>query len=504
MGIPSYYKRLIDRYPNLIKRGGERLLQADILYMDFNCLIYYCLKGQPPYQSDQKEAWEAGLIEAVKRYTLIVWEAAGRPGSVFIGVDGVVPMAKIRQQRLRRFKSVWLAAQERAVGARTGEHWDSNAITPGTAFMEALGHGLRSLGRGWTISGADVPGEGEQKLMAAFRSGPEAAAVAVYGLDADLIVLSLKAITEKPVKSWHLLREGGEFGGGTHPFAALDAQLLLSTLAPANAVAADYIADYICGMSFLGNDFLPHSLTVKIRDAGHDKMLAALRRIHGAGQRLVVGGLVQGPAAAQFLSEWAAAEEDLLLAAIKHKYTMRPMVPRTDAERRMSGVQNRPIEWKAEARFVEGRVEAPTRLRDNWRTTYQALLHDAPVAQCTTEYLRGLQWIMDYYAGKPVSYSWYYPWNVPPLWSDVREALLRQPIVAPPPTLPVAPQEQLAMVLPLESWGLVRDRVLRGLPAKAPAFWPSAFGFFSTGRRWMWECEAEIPVMCVERLRVTA
>ena len=149
---------------------------------------------------------------------------------------------------------------------------------------------------------------------------------------------------------------------------------------------------------------------------------------------------------------------------------------------------------------MDGPVEKPIRLIPGWQKKYQALLHDVPVEQCVTEYLRGLQWIVDYYSGLPVSYSWYYPWNVPPLWSDILTGLLSQPIAAPPPTSPVAPEEQLAMVLPLESWGLVRDKKLRRLPSLVPAMWPSAFGFFSAGRRWMWECEAEIPVMCVERL----
>lgn len=177
------------------------------------------------------------------------------------------------------------------------------------------------------------------------------------------------------------------------------------------------------------------------------------------------------------------------------------MAPRTEAERLMSGVQNRPIEWRAEAGLVEGPVEKPTALVGNWRAVYQRLLLDVPAGAAAAEYVRGLQWIMDYYSGKPISYSWYYPWNVPPLWSDIRAALLKGGSTAPVVTLPVAPQEQLAMVLPLESWGLVRDKGLRTLPSKAPAFWPSKFTFFSAGRRWMWECESEIPVMCVERLR---
>ena len=112
--------------------------------------------------------------------------------------------------------------------------------------------------------------------------------------------------------------------------------------------------------------------------------------------------------------------------------------------------------------------------------------------------------MVDYYAGKPVSMTWCYPWNVPPTWSDLRAWILKKDIAtidAPEVSSPVAPQEQLAMVLPLESWWLIRDSKLRGIPSAAPQFWPKQFGFFSAGRRWMWECEAEIPILHADRLR---
>ena len=126
-------------------------------------------------------------------------------------------------------------------------------------------------------------------------------------------------------------------------------------------------------------------------------------------------------------------------------------------------------------------------------------MYGAGAQQTVTEYGRGLQWIMDYYLGRPISYSWYFPWSVPPLWGDI-EAELRA-VAAPPVTLPVAPQEQLAMVLPMDSWGLVRDPKLRALPGKLPAYWPARFDFFSVGRRWLWECEAEVPILTAERLK---
>jgi 5'-3' exonuclease len=524
MGIPSYYKRLIDRFPKLVKRGFDALPRSDVLLMDFNCLIYQCVRGAAPYRAEDKDAWEAALLEAVKAYTVKVWGAAGRPKEVFIAVDGVVPMAKIRQQRLRRFKAPWWAAQEREAGVRAAETWDTNAITPGTEFMEKLSIALRGLcsarGAGWSVSAADEPGEGEQKLMAWIRAlGPQALAgkeVVVYGLDADLIVLSLLGLARSApqVASWCLLRELAEFerDGRAGVFGALDIKELLRILVPSGGSmpAADYMLEYVCAMSFLGNDFLPHSLTVKMRDEGHDKMRAALQQLHATGARLVSpGGQVQTRAAAAFVAAWAAAEEGMLAEAIEHKYKMRQPPPRTDAERAMVRVQNLPFEWREECAIATvatgiGSAGGRVTLTADWREVYyRRWLRGAAPAAAVRIYVEGLQWILDYYTGRPVSYAWQYPWNLPPLWADLQRGLEEgaEEGQAPPATTPVAPQEQLAMVLPLSSWGLVRRADLRGLPAKAPAFWPQRFDFFSAGKRWMWECEAEVPVLSVERLR---
>jgi hypothetical protein len=65
----------------------------------------------------------------------------------------------------------------------------------------------------------------------------------------------------------------------------------------------------------------------------------------------------------------------------------------------------------------------------------------------------------------------------------------------------IQPEEQLAMVLPLDSWGLIRNRNLRQLPVLQPQLWPLKYAFFSAGRKWLWECEARIPILTAERLR---
>jgi len=521
MGIPSYYKRLIDRFPKLVRKGIQQV-SSDVLLMDFNCLIYQCVRDPslPTYTTDTRDVWETALLEAVKKYTRKVWTVAGKPPSVFIGVDGVVPMAKIRQQRLRRFKSIWLAEQELQAGVRKPgeEYWDTNAITPGTEFMEKLGGALGALATahtGWTVSGADEAGEGEQKLMAWVRTRRESLKgkqLLVYGLDADLIVLSMLGVAREvpEIGGWSLLRELTEFeggrGGAESSFGTLNVVDLLEVLSTGGDMSKeDYMLDYMCAMSFLGNDFLPHSLSIKMRDGGHDILCNTMWDIHKSRKRFVRDGVVQADACAELARRWALKEEESMAESFHHKYKMRPMPPRNDKEAMMQRVQNLPIEWAAErSLWNQGKGMVP-----GWRETYRReLLQEATVTQTCAEYVRGLQWIIDYYSGKPVSYSWYFPWNVPPLWSELRDYLSGLQSLegfAPPPSLPVAPQEQLAMVLPMKSWRLVREPKLRGLPFKLPVYWPATFGFFSIGRRWMWECEAEIPILTAERMRnVTA
>lgn len=515
MGIPSYYKKLVDRFPRLVQKGIQEI-QSDVLLMDFNCLIYQCVRGPgiPVYTTATRDVWETAVLDAVKAYTLKIWATAGRPSKVFIGVDGVVPMAKIRQQRLRRFKSRWLAAAESEAGVRRqGEDvWDTNAITPGTEFMEKLARALRSLAEGragWTISAADEAGEGEQKLMAWVRSHRNELAgkeIVVYGLDADLIVLSLLGVAREvpSVGGWKLLRELSEFEGrrDDNSFGCLNIVELLNILRPPDMSAEEYMMDYICGMSFLGNDFLPHSLSVKMREGGHDKLCHALVSLHESGMRLIRDGLVQRDACYELTRLWAADEESNIDHSFRQKYKMRPLPPKTDRDRLMMHIENLPITWASENILWKNGFG----LVPDWRSVYRrCFLHEAPADHICREYMRGLQWIVDYYLGKDVSYSWYFPWNVPPLWGDLEAAFQQESattlLKAPSPSPPVAPEEQLAMVLPMDSWWLIRSTRLRGLPGRAPIYWPSGFSFFSLGRRWLWECEAEIPILTAERMK---
>ena len=169
----------------------------------------------------------------------------------------------------------------------------------------------------------------------------------------------------------------------------------------------------------------------------------------------------------------------------------------------MDASEGLPLEWAVENEFM-----TDSGLAEEWKNTYWSSIHPSwdqgHKDYICGEYLKGFQWILDYYCGLPVNTSWMFPAWIPPLWSDLALACSSESHVGTEQMqeeIRPEPQEQLAMVLPLESWGLIRKADLRRLPALAPQMWPRKFGFFSLGRKWLWECEARIPVLTAGRLR---
>jgi 5'-3' exonuclease len=464
----------------------------------------------PPYSQETHESWEDSLLQEVKRTVKEVWAEAGRPRRVLLAVDGVVPMAKIRQQRVRRFKSAWLSASD------AEDSWDKNAITPGTEFMDVkLTRALTSLvedHRGWELSSVHEPGEGEHKVMRWIREGGASGLrnIVVYGLDADLILLSMITMAQTGV-SISLLREKQEFGGvSTGPTGEQEYQMLvLEELVKRIGIPSTDLAgilNYVALMSLMGNDFLPHSLTHSLNEDGHDCVLAALR----AGRTVVRAGegghwQIDRSAVLELLAEWSHEEESRIVHTIKKK--------REQAVRGVGkGMEQRegyPLEWNVEEAILPTRGGGG-RLIEDWReVTWDLWIHPGSAGreeirhELCESYLFGCQWILDYYTGqKDVDLLWMFPSWLPPFWSDFARCERSVSAgVAPNPSKPLQPAEQLAMVLPLSSWGLIRDRAMRRLPASCPQMWPTRFGFLSVGRKWLWQCEALVPVLTAERLR---
>jgi len=504
-----------------------------------------------PYPgSEGQEAWEKEFLEAVVTYTKKVVGLVKPAKGVYIAVDGVVPMAKMKQQRLRRFKSAWLTEHGLAEGQVEGENkprwdtnssshgatkneapaspsprvrerWDTNAITPGTEFMGKLRKVLEKMNKKWQISSSDEPGEGEHKIMEQWRRCCQATPTerhsqavsterccqattttyAVYGLDADLVVLSL--LTQDTVSkatgqslSVYLFREEIEEGSmvrdatGEEQFQWFSIDTLRDIIKETMP-----IREYCFAMSFLGNDFLPSALGLKMREDGHEVLMELVAHLQRATplldekDRPSVVGLVA------LFKSLASMEEKRVLTYVRNKIRQSDQY----AADLTVGDPNWPMVQGEENRLLGS---------GDWRAIYRRSLQGFEGVDGFRTYLQGLGWIWDYYRGVPVCYNWYYPWSLPPLWSDLGKGLTENPgyVKAVPIVVGAADiltAEQLCLVLPPSSWHLIPSVASkqRRFRTVAPWYFPSEFEFCSIGRRFFWECEPKIPIPSIQEVK---
>ena len=163
MGIPVYFKTLISQYQDdiLVKHSVD----IDVLCLDLNCLIHPCcrsvMSSDDPTNEDKMIETILASIETIIAYTNL-------SDTLYISIDGVAPKAKMKQQRQRRHKSIY-----------EKKPWDTNAITPGTEFMNDLSTYLQKVLKTDSyfktiptciLSDASVPGEGEHKILQYLRN----------------------------------------------------------------------------------------------------------------------------------------------------------------------------------------------------------------------------------------------------------------------------------------------------------------------------------------------
>jgi 5'-3' exoribonuclease 2 len=268
---------------------------------------------------------------------------------LYMAIDGVAPRAKMNQQRSRRFraakdayeKSSEIRRLKEQIIANGGvvppdvpqsEKFDSNCITPGTPFMDKLATCLRyyvhdrlNSDPGWKnltviLSDANVPGEGEHKIMDFIRRqranpdhDPNTHHV-LCGADADLIMLGLATHEphftiireefrpDKPrpceicAQYGHDTKEcqgtarekqgafdemANTFTSGEQHYIFLRLSILREYLqkelfVPNLAFPFDIeraIDDWVFMCFFVGNDFLPHLPSLEIREGAIDRLV---------------------------------------------------------------------------------------------------------------------------------------------------------------------------------------------------------------------------------------
>ncbi|XP_078266540.1 5'-3' exoribonuclease 1 isoform X2 [Rhinoraja longicauda] len=297
MGVPKFYRWISERYPCLSQVVKEHQIpEFDNLYLDMNGIIHQC--SHPNDEDVHFRISEEKIVADIFHYVEVLFRIIKPKKIFFMAVDGVAPRAKMNQQRGRRFRSAKEAeekikkALEKGESLPTEARFDSNCITPGTAFMARLHEQLKyfvnmkiSSDKSWEgvtvyLSGHETPGEGEHKIMEFIRAEKRKpdhdsnTRHCLYGLDADLIMLGLTS--HEP--NFSLLREEVRFGGrkSQKRIAAVEETtfhlLHLSLMreyvdyefsSVKGKISFEYdleriIDDWILMGFLVGNDFIPH------------------------------------------------------------------------------------------------------------------------------------------------------------------------------------------------------------------------------------------------------
>ena len=535
MGIPTYFTHVIRKYPSVLSKlrtlclpnknrsilvkqdDGETIdhKKVDRLYLDSNSIVYDCIGGIP-FDGDV-EVFENILIhhvcKKIEEYIMLV----SPKKLVYVAFDGIAPQAKLKQQKNRRYKSWYMKQYDHKVDTKelteyipNKTSWDTSAITPGTEFMNKLNLQIRYFFRNAKqfnthsiiISGSDEAGEGEHKIMDHIRYTSSIGSnknihdtVFVYGLDADLIMLTLNHVTYCP--NLYLFRETPEFIKSVnksldpHENYVIDISYLRKSINSCiygreiDISKETCIEDYMFICFLLGNDFMPHFPSLNIRTIGMDYIIETYRNvILNKNIRIINNNqnnerVINWKHFRLLIKELARNEKSNFTTEHKHRDRMEKRIRET---RELSNISS---DDKFEVYMLDSPILArPVEKYINpfehgWETRYYDMLCNIDINELKkaedksmkhlhrneypeirnmcVNYLEGLEWTYNYYTGNRMDWSWCYNYNYAPLLYDLqfvipyteeKQLISNTDIVSEPSNTDV---EQLSYTLPYTS-----------------------------------------------------
>lgn len=524
MGIPSYFSHIIRNYSNIIRSCKDlSTMNFDILFMDCNSIIYDAVHTLP-YDKNTHDEYETSIIsfviDAIDDYIKTI-----KPTSViYIAFDGVAPFAKMDQQRTRRYRTAYINSY---LSTNKNDSWDTSAITPGTSFMTTLSKRIQYAFENMEhkykvssviVSGANMPGEGEHKLFDYLRAHPQTNSnIALYGLDADLIMLSLYHL--HLCRNIYVFREAPEFLKHYFPVDAsnpnmpyfLDMQKLAASILN-EMKCGNYdthrIYDYVFLCFFLGNDFLPHFPAMNIRTHGIQVILDIYRNHIGNRPNTFIidkQHAIQWKSVNKIVYEISKKEHELLtieydIRSKKHSYH------NDETQTADEYLQNVPMLFRGDELYI-----CPEEL--NWEERYYKVLFgvypsENIVRTISTNYLEGLEWVFKYYSKGCPHWKWKYNYHYPPLFKDLlrfvphfhTEFIQGAVNKSNKSLVPFSSALQLSYVLPPQSFKQLQPNISSFLMKNYKSLYVDQVEFCWAFCRYFWESHPLLPAISLELL----
>lgn len=540
MGIPSYFSHIIRNYSNIVRnlRFFKNIhgFRFEHLFMDCNSIVYDAVhsldkrvnSGELSPDNDLDTIIINDVIQKIDMYISLIHPDK----TIYIAFDGVAPFAKMDQQRTRRYKSHFISNVRfsDAAGASPSFAWNTSAITPGTQFMDKLSNRINYYFKNSEhkynvdniqISSSDIPGEGEHKLYSYIRDNQLVNDnIAVYGLDSDLIMLSIFHLEYS--KNIYIFREAPEFLKNSIPIDSrgenenephfLDIRTLATSILSdmhCESPHADRIHDYVFLCFLLGNDFLPHFPAMNIRTHGIDVLLDMYRIYIGRyPDRFLVSrtsGKIHWKHLSLLINEIAKKEHEFLMQeyVLRDKLDHRKFPETTPIEKEQAFI-NAPIIYRQDEKYI-----CPS--ENHWEDRYYKLLFSTyrkphTIKPICINYLEGLEWVFTYYTGDCPDWKWKYYYHYPPLFSDLckyvphYDTRFLDAVASKTSNRPFSSQVQLSYVLPFAKLDLLPNGITQFLKTNYSELYPEKYDLCWAFCRYLWEAHPILPNISIDLL----
>ena len=520
MGIPSYFSYIVKNHANIIKKLNK-LEQVDNFYLDSNSIIYDTLR-QISKRFKNNSSFEKLLInETIKKLNEYISLISPKK-TLIIAFDGVAPVAKLEQQRTRRYKSYLIETITNSIEKKENKSWDKTAITPGTNFMNNLGKEIKNYYNtkfkninnvNIIVSTSTDVGEGEHKIFEYIRNNQtfhNQTTTLIYGLDADLIMLCLNHLHIS--KKIYLYRETPEFIRTINRDLEPNENYFMDIPILANAIIEkltfsynnnkNILHDYIFLCFLLGNDFLPHFPSLNIRTSGIHTLMATYKnilgkrnlnlcsknKIHWCNLRLLIEALSD--------SEHNNFKDEYKL---RNKFEKK-FYPTDTTEDKLKKLENIPTKKREIEKYIDP-------FNYYWEMRYYEKLFDLDINNAYKQkicinYLEGLEWVFKYYTSGCIDWRWKYDFHYPPLLNDLKNYIPSwdTSMIETNNNLPVNEITQLSYVLPKKSLNLlpkkVKYKLIKSFEDKYPENCELEWSFC----KYLWEAHPKLPLININKL----
>ena len=508
MGIPVYFKNIINDYKDILIQQDLFNKRINNLFFDLNCLIHPSCQGL----TDEQEMYNNIYKNMIK-----IIKITNPKDLIYIAIDGVCPRSKVEQQKYRRFRS-----------ANENKIWDTNAISPGTEFMNNLNIFIKNQFKEYPIkiifSDSTIPGEGEHKIMNYLKNNKNNDINIIHGLDADLIMLSM-------IKTNHiyLLRERTEYNieelDSEHVY--LDINTLKKYLV--KDIKKDYvylpnqniINDYIFLCFFIGNDFIHNSPCINIRYGGLDNLLNIyneLQEDHAGLFYLIYNNKLDLENFKKFIQKLSLKENEYLdkilnirskqekkfkniYLDIYNKYIQNDLT--NIDEKRLNEFNNHlPIIDRKDELKIFNKLDSWQRRyymfqiyhHHDYNPSYDDILKEN-IENICENYLESFVWTSNYYFNDCTSWKWFYKYHFAPSIKDFNYYLqnINDLDIIKEDKTPLTSCEQLKLILPEKSFNLLPKNV-----EKYPDYYyPKSFKTNYIMKRYFWEGHPILPEIII-------